>query len=734
MAYDGYRDPRMNPPNIYQYPDHRAPYPPQPFASPYPDSHDLRSPPPRPDGYPSEPMRTTASPPRNDFLPYASPPPLQQRNDYPLYSNSAPPPPPPSAPVADPYLGPEAIAAARSRAGSSVRPDDVRFPLPAGRPANEPAMPPLDRVDASAYPPELVAQITNQVLETLRATGVNKSPSPPARTRSNSSQRSAPPGPPPNRTSPHATSPEPVTVPPPPPPPPPTTSVPSSTSRDPRDNASTRPDHAGIRSPPLDASILRPQPLRMSVNTEETPLDRTWGRLFDDDEKPTGRLGQLLRGLANHIIKDFEPCNSIVVTPTKLAKFYETYRLSSEVYPWEYIFTRLTPTGLSGLYQKLDCQHHLVQEQHSGPPTIPGLTPVGFERWMTLLILGCPDEEWERLQMALQRMPISNADDTKERFPKDVSRRLFPKEPHEDAKRKVEAAFPVDPREQAKTTESDQTRGSDPSRLGAMLERARQPYSGTPAEAPAPEQPPRPERERGRDPYGDYASETAVEEPVKPTKIERERQPYVARPGGGKEYDGDAKSTAGDKRSSRVGSGTAGLEIPPPDAYRHLRTSSGVHHNAPSSSSSSRRRGRSPSISSGSEFRRSENDLPGRRDTGGSLDLGSSSDTLMDNLTSSSSSSSRRYGDNIKWAPRVPEDEIRHHHHSSHGHHHSSSHGFDLSSRDRDRDRYDRRGAGGGGAGAGVGYDEEEWYRQNGNNGGGSGNGYGYDSGYSGYR
>jgi len=35
---------------------------------------------------------------------------------------------------------------------------------------------------------------------------------------------------------------------------------------------------------------------------ELSTIDQKWGRLFENDGKPTQRLGQFLRGLANHIV------------------------------------------------------------------------------------------------------------------------------------------------------------------------------------------------------------------------------------------------------------------------------------------------------------------------------------------------------------------------------------------------------------------------------------------------
>lgn len=42
---------------------------------------------------------------------------------------------------------------------------------------------------------------------------------------------------------------------------------------------------------------------RTFSTVELSTIDQKWGRLFDSDEKPTQRLGQFLRGLANHIVR-----------------------------------------------------------------------------------------------------------------------------------------------------------------------------------------------------------------------------------------------------------------------------------------------------------------------------------------------------------------------------------------------------------------------------------------------
>ena len=42
---------------------------------------------------------------------------------------------------------------------------------------------------------------------------------------------------------------------------------------------------------------------RLSISEEITTLEKIWGSLFDEDGQPTIRLGQLLRGLAMHIVR-----------------------------------------------------------------------------------------------------------------------------------------------------------------------------------------------------------------------------------------------------------------------------------------------------------------------------------------------------------------------------------------------------------------------------------------------
>ncbi|KAF4976860.1 hypothetical protein FZEAL_6525 [Fusarium zealandicum] len=175
---------------------------------------------------------------------------------------------------------------------------------------------------------------------------------------------------------------------------------------------------------------------RSEVNGQGVALsavDQKWGKLFDGKGGPTARLGQVLRGIANYLIAEYSPHNSLVVTPEKLKAFYSTYKLESEAFPFQQIFD-CRPHGaldnLESLYQELHCENHLVQRRPSGMPHIPALTPSGFERWMVCQIQAFPDHEARRLNRVIADLPITAdgalVDGKPERLPKQLSRHLFP--------------------------------------------------------------------------------------------------------------------------------------------------------------------------------------------------------------------------------------------------------------------------------------------------------------------
>jgi hypothetical protein len=236
------------------------------------------------------------------------------------------------------------------------------------------------------------------------------------------------------------------------------------------------------------------------------------------------------------------------------------------------IFGKLSYSALSKIYRDMRCQHHLIQEHPAEQPYIPALTPDGFQEWMTAMILAYPDVEYERLAKAVLDMPISNADDRKERFPKEIPRRLFPHVENLQAQQRCAAALSsegVGPLRKAPT--------SQPSSSVPNLERERSPYVSQP-EART------------------FDSEEELEPSSVP--IERQRKPYASTPGGGKLYDDDLHRSATtdasmqDQRRRRQSTASQG-PFAPPSLDTHYDQSNQTR-NGPQSSS---RRARSPSFS-----------------------------------------------------------------------------------------------------------------------------------------
>ncbi|EME89003.1 uncharacterized protein MYCFIDRAFT_76380 [Pseudocercospora fijiensis CIRAD86] len=286
------------------------------------------------------------------------------------------------------------------------------------------------------------------------------------------------------------------------------------------------------------ASRSKPRPPKVDEvpvdNEEPTMLEQYWKPLFETDGSPTPRLGQFLRGLAQHLIDDYEPKGSLVIGPKKMLRFLEETKVGGEHYPWQTIFGgNMRFESISSMYRKLLCQHHFIQaqSQYHEAPAVPALTPHGFEQFMTCLIQAHPDTEFERLTKAVRDMPISNADDSKERFPKQLSRRLLPRQPVVQAEQRlisslhhepdlvplerVERAMPPPP-----PSAPPQTTSAPPSAVPpqtAFPERERKPYSHTTQQSNAVDD-------------DDLTSPPAI-------PIERERKPYFAKEGTGKQYE-----------------------------------------------------------------------------------------------------------------------------------------------------------------------------------------------------
>lgn len=254
---------------------------------------------------------------------------------------------------------------------------------------------------------------------------------------------------------------------------------------------------------------------------EATTLEKIWQPLFDNGN-PTVRLGQFLRGLAIHLIEDYEPKGTLVVTPQKMLRFFDETKVAEEHYPWPIIFgSKISSGSLSTMYRKLLCQHNFVQNQLHEPPSIPALTPIGFEALMTFLIQAHPDTEFERLSTAVMNMPISNADNTAERFPKELSRRLLPLEPNVAAEQRLISSLQHEPQLYASlkgVSNIPPPPPSAPPQQNSFTERERKPYSASTT-------------------HSNAVDDDDLAPPSVP--IERERKPYSAREGSGKVYTSD---------------------------------------------------------------------------------------------------------------------------------------------------------------------------------------------------
>ncbi|KAJ5095586.1 hypothetical protein NUU61_004942 [Penicillium alfredii] len=163
-----------------------------------------------------------------------------------------------------------------------------------------------------------------------------------------------------------------------------------------------------------------------SPDAEEVEALKGWGELFKRG-KPTQRLSQFLRGVALHLIENYLPADSFVVTPDKLQRFYRETQVPGDPYPWQDIFDDRT-SQISRLFRSIQAQHHLVQDERlEVRPDIPSLTAKGFERWATVMIQAHPNREHKRFQKLLQKTSILNPDNKSDHFPTKLPRQLFPR-------------------------------------------------------------------------------------------------------------------------------------------------------------------------------------------------------------------------------------------------------------------------------------------------------------------
>ncbi len=192
------------------------------------------------------------------------------------------------------------------------------------QPVDEAVTSTFNTADTASYvPPELIAQITENVIKQLKTSTVNESGSTPVPQGQNI--YAPPPVHHPVPLSPSTVSgssppmaTRKVYTPPSPqkhsdytshssPPPPSTYPAPHSPRETPTAQFGERRASSPL-SQSSETSHTRPKgPVRLSTGKEETTLEKIWGQLFDEECHPTTRLGQFLRGLAVHIVRTI--CN-----------------------------------------------------------------------------------------------------------------------------------------------------------------------------------------------------------------------------------------------------------------------------------------------------------------------------------------------------------------------------------------------------------------------------------------
>ncbi|KAL2759406.1 hypothetical protein ACRALDRAFT_2050028 [Sodiomyces alcalophilus JCM 7366] len=191
------------------------------------------------------------------------------------------------------------------------------------------------------------------------------------------------------------------------------------------------------RGPPIVHSHARTEagpssPARAAAIPEAAGAEGQWGVLFDANGYSTQRLGQILRILADQVISEMGTPGGITVTPDKMNDLYTKYGLENDAFCIKDAFKPLKNNSFNHiefLYRDLDCPYHLVQSTPKSRPSVPGLTPAGFAKWLTANILAYPDQEARRLNRLLADfgpLAIAGSDGVQERLPKTLPRHAFP--------------------------------------------------------------------------------------------------------------------------------------------------------------------------------------------------------------------------------------------------------------------------------------------------------------------
>lgn len=97
------------------------------------------------------------------------------------------------------------------------------------------------------------------------------------------------------------------------------------------------------------------------------------------------------------------------------------------------------------LYNHIGCEYHLVPWKSGTTPDRPALTASGFVQWMEYCIRVSPENEAERLARIVEKLPIEaksfDVGGQPGRFPKQLSRHLFPPKADEEFRGSLVKAY-----------------------------------------------------------------------------------------------------------------------------------------------------------------------------------------------------------------------------------------------------------------------------------------------------
>jgi hypothetical protein len=197
-------------------------------------------------------------------------------------------------------------------------------------------------------------------------------------------------------------------------------------------------------------------------------------------------------------------------------------------------------------------------------------------------------------------MPISNPDDKKERFPKELPRRLFPTSPDLTLRQRLQESIRKHCNVDPPPVPVEETQSNPHRRTGNMAAESKGSSMG----------------EREHQPHSTPSSSVIVDD-VRP--IERERKPYRAQPGGGKVYEDEPRHKYSDSvpinskpRDSLLAPGSSsnnGLSRSYGQDSYIRPAGSGASGTVPTSTSN-RTRSSSLSVGNPGDYRHSESDLP----------------------------------------------------------------------------------------------------------------------------